>query len=192
MLLAGKKQKNESHKAQIASNDYLRMGPGRSLRKLACKYNEETTNSVPTRNFRIIAKWSTNYGWVKRAEEYDARMENKKTEYAQRMMEEGLAADYERVGKLKTLFDLLYGELFEEGEEGALHNLWVPDVKKIGAGEYSETVEIERYNSSLISDIRGLLDDLAKETGGRKQKQEHEFTNQLEITLTGNINPDEI
>ena len=79
-------------------------------------------------------------------------------------MGEGLATPHERVLKLKALFDMLFEQLQEAGPNGVLHNLWLPDFKIAG----NEVYDIERYNSPIIGDIRGLLDDLAKETGGRK------------------------
>ena len=35
-------------------------------------------------------------------------------------------------------------------------------------GETSVVVDVERYNSPLVENLRGVLDDLARETGGRK------------------------
>ena len=173
--LAGQRQKGESSKAVQACNDYLRMGAGRSLRGLSEKYNsiqQDSTGNPPTRSFGTLGQWSLRYSWVERAVDYDAEIEAQKTAYANEMMRSGIALDYERVGKLKDLFELLYEQLMEEGDGGVLHNLWLPDVKQIGSGEYAERVDIERYNSPLISDILRVLDDLAKETGGRVKKSE--------------------
>lgn len=51
-------------------------------------------------------------------------------------------------------------------------NLWVADVKSIGSGEFAERVDIERFNSALVEQYRKVLEDIAKETGGRVQKQD--------------------
>jgi hypothetical protein len=168
----GERLSGESAKAVIACNDYLRMGPGRSFDKLLLKYHESTTETVPTIHRKTLANWSVKYGWVKRAELYDQEMERIKTEYAQQVMNSGLALDHERVEKLKELFNLLIGQLMKE-VDGKMPALWLPDVKQIGSGEFAERVDIERYNSPLINDIRGLLDDLAKETGGRVKNVDH-------------------
>ena len=192
ILIVGLRQNGETHKAVIACNDYLRMGAGRSLSKLTQKYQESNTKA-PSKSFETIAKWSRRFGWVARAEQYDQQIEEQKTAYAQEMMRSGLALDYERVDKLKELFDLLYDELKEKSIDGVLHNLWVPDVKSVGSGEFAERVDIERYNSAIISDIRGLLDDLAKETGGRTQKKDiTSGGDKIEIVFSGNIDPDRI
>jgi len=85
-------------------------------------------------------------------------------------MDYGLALDYERVRKLKRLADFLEGQVYERGEAGDYHNVWLPDVKSVGSGELAERVNIERFNGALISEYRAVLDDLAKETGGRAKR----------------------
>ena len=193
ILIIGQRQSGETKKAVIACNDYLRMGPGRSLAKLRRRYAEDTSKYAITVHLRTLQGWSAKYGWVKRAEEYDTIIEQEKTTYAEEMMKSGLALDYERVAQLKELFDLLFKELHEKSKEGVLHNLWLPDVKSIGSGENAERVDIERYNSPIISDIRGLLDDLAKETGGRVQKKDvTSGGKELQVIFAGNVDPEEI
>ncbi len=71
----------------------------------------------------------------------------------------GLALKTERVKKLQQLADKLEADLFGE-------NLWVTDVKAVN----NERVYIERFNSAEVSEYRGVLDDIAKEVGGRVVK----------------------
>ena len=155
------------------------MGPGRSLRALLREYDKSEGKLAPTCSFGTLSNWSVKYGWQERAVLYDARLEAEKNEHARRIMQTGLAVPHVRTQSLKSLAALLVGQLYEKGEDDVLHNLWIPDVKQVGSGDSAERVDIERYNSALISDIRGVLDDLAKETGGRAQRQ-----------LTGNLNLD--
>lgn len=192
-LLAGEKATGETRKATIACNDYLRMGAGRSLAKLHQKYMETTTTTPPTRNLRVIGGWSQKYGWQERAETYDAQVEAEKNAERKRIMSEGLSLDYERVRRLKELADKLHGEIEgavsaaeadsdDEGEgdsenegdgepgEAAGHGIWLRDWKQIGGGEYASVVEIERFNNALLEQYRSTLDDIAKETGGRRQR----------------------
>lgn len=196
-LIAGEKVKGESSKAIIACNDYLRMGPGRSLRSLLSRYREVARSSAPTHNQSTLQMWSVAYSWQVRAESYDAANEAEKQVRAEarrrEIMEEGLALDYERVAKLKDLADMLETEinyepaidseqsLIAELEAEALDpydralqahsrrrpNVWLRDVKGIGSFENFERVEIVRFNAALIAEYRGTLDDLAKESGGR-------------------------
>jgi len=172
-LLIGEAQKNESSKAIQACNDYLRMGVGRSIAKLhQCYIDPSYKNEPPTTSFRWMGEWSRKFDWVKRAEEWDAQEEQRKTEAYNLAMKNGLALDYERVNSLKRLALFLESQVYEQGETGRYHNVWLPDSKSIGFGEYAEIVDIERFNAGLIQQFRGALDDLAKETGGRINKQE--------------------
>jgi len=171
--LAGHRQKGETGKAVQACNDFLRMGPGRSLRDLWRQYNKSEQNQTPTRSWGTLAAWSSRYEWASRAEVYDLQLEADKNERRDEIMASGLALVHERVDKLKWLADFLEEQINEQGEDGVYHNVWLPDVKQIGSGEYAERVDIERFNAALISEYRATLDDLAKETGGRKQRVEH-------------------
>lgn len=179
--LVGQRQRRETSRNVQACNDYLRLGPGRSLRILWERYTKDTKNLPPSSNFYTLKGWSGKYGWVARAELYDAEMEQAKNERRKEIMESGLALDYERVDSLKELADFLIGEIEKTavavkktdggGDEtagnGERFRVWLPDVKQIGSGENAKRVDIERYNSAIFGDLRGVLDDLAKETGGR-------------------------
>jgi hypothetical protein len=146
------------------------MGPGRSLADLARQYHETPQNAA-TLSLYTLQAWSKRYGWQERASGYDVGLESLKNERAREIMQTGLSLTHERVDKLKTLAGFLETQIFEQGEDDEYHNVWLPDVKQIGAGEYAERVDIERFNSAIFEQYRGILDDLAKETGGRKEKQ---------------------
>lgn len=161
-LLAGERQQRESSKAVQACNDYLRMGVGRSLRSLLLYWDEQGQTSTPTSNFSTLSEWSRRYGWTERAESYDAEIDQKKTERANEIMQSGLALFHERVDSLKRLAVFLHKEIQETDK------VWLPDVKQIGGGRDAKRVDIVRFNAPLIGEFRATLDDLAKETGGRK------------------------
>jgi len=174
--LAGQRQKSESSRAVQACNDYLRMGAGRSIAGLCRQYQESPENTTPTEKVNTIHKWSQKYDWAARAETHDAEIERQKNERAAEIMQSGLALEHERVDVLKRLAGFLDGQLYERGEDGVYHNVWLPDVKQIGSGEFAERVDIERFNAAIIDQYRSTLDDLAKETGGRRLKQELDVT----------------
>lgn len=184
-LLVGEKAKGEGSPAVIACNDYLRMGPGRSLQKL-CEWYRSGTEVPPTKRLNTLKKWSQFYGWQARAEIYDAIIEAEKNAHRRSIMASGLALDYERVVKLKELTGLLLGEVYTVDKLGITQlvqdNVWLPDVKQIGSGEYAERVDITRFNAAIFEQVRGLLDDLAKETGGRKQEVKMEHRGSIGIT----------
>jgi hypothetical protein len=169
-LLAGERQKGESYRAVQACNDWLRMGPGRSIAGLHGQYQELPENTTPTRSRATLHKWSQKYGWPGRAEPYDTELERQKNELAREIMTSGLALAHERVLKLIQLAEFLEQELYWQDNEGKFPAVWLPDVKQIGSGDAAEKVDIVRFNASIIEEFRGVLDDLAKETGGRMLK----------------------
>ena len=73
----------------------------------------------------------------------------------------GLAISGERVKVLKRVADRLQKDLFEDDL------FWLLQVKGVGAGAAAEVVEYEEFNKGEIEALRGVLDDIAKETGGR-------------------------
>lgn len=170
--LRGQRQKSESDKAVQACNDWLRLGPGRSLRELLDKYRETPENTAPTGSLDTLEAWSKKLNWAERAVAYDADTEGQKNERRAEVMASGLALDYERVEKLKRLAGFLEEQIYEQGDSGTFHNIWLPDVKQIGSGDSAERVDLEKFNGPLLSEFRATLDDIAKETGGRKVKTE--------------------
>ena len=135
-----KKRDGETLKAHAALCDYARMGPKRSLRTLTQTYNDPGTASPPTKHLSTVAKWSERYDWQDRVTEYDAAVQRAADEEAEREMLEGLALPRERVRLLKRLAATLTDE---------------------------ELYEMAVKDNRLLAQLRGLLDDLAKETGGR-------------------------
>lgn len=75
----------------------------------------------------------------------------------------GLALKEERVKKLKQLAALMEKDLF-----GGF--LWTDQVKGVGSGDIAQIVDYEEFNTAEVAQYRGVLDDIAKETGGRVQK----------------------
>lgn len=188
-LLIGEKQEGEAKKAIQACNDYLRMGAGRSLAKLIEFYTQNTAESPPVRTLKTVKKWSSQYGWQARANAYDSEIERQKTAELEARRKEamltGLALDYERVLKLKHLADTLAGEIWDNDGEFIRDAVWLPDVKSIGSGEYAERVDIVRFNKAILDEFREILNDLAKETGGRRESpgtQDNPLFN-VEMTL---------
>lgn len=172
-LLSGLRQKSESDKAVQACNDWLRMGAGRSLSDLHQLYTDTSQNLPITTSLGTLKVWSSSFNWAERAREFDAGWEARKNAEREAVLNYGLAHEYERLRKLYRLAALLEaqiyerGETTEEGKPGVLHNLWMPDVRQVGTGENAERVDIERFNAPLLEQYRKVLEDIAKETGGR-------------------------
>ena len=151
-VLAGEKHKGETSKAIQACNDYLRMGPGRSLRVLVRRYSEDKQKQAPTRSLQTMFGWSTRYDWQARAEDHDTELEARKNAEAEAVMQEGLALPHERVRMLKDMAESLQPRI-----------IWV-------GAKRGKPVEI--IDPAVVAQLRGTLDDLAKETGGRVKRQE--------------------
>ena len=125
-LLAKRRQKSESYRAIQACNDYLRMGPTRSLRGLANDSKSEQKRA-DRRPAGTLMRWSTRYDWQNRAEEYDAQVDAAKTARTQEIMRSGLALDHERVAELKYLAALLRAGLIGISSRRSSRELLRPD-----------------------------------------------------------------
>lgn len=171
-LLAGERKERENHRAIQACNDYLMMGPGRSLQKLLNRY-QIAPETPPTKRIKTLKDWSAQYEWQARAALYDTAIQEQKITFAAEALQTGLASTYERVLALKKLAGSLTAEIWEPGGKLVPGNVWLNDAKQIGKGSYAERIDLIRFNAPLIEQYRGVLDDLARETGGRKQQFEH-------------------
>lgn len=185
-LISGERHAKETDRAVVACNDYLRMGVNRSLAQLAANIGEV---SVKKPTLRTMERWSSDFDWQERAKLYDANAEREKTEAVAKrrreVMESGLANDFERVIELKRLAKVLKRQIYKKNPDHPHRypNLWVRDVKQIGAGPTATREDVYRYNSPLIDDFRGVLDDLAKETGGRKFRQEVDLNGSMSLDV---------
>lgn len=161
----------ESRRAREAYADYLAMGEARSLDKLHALYRTRTEPGPPTAHLSTLKHWSTTFGWQARlqaiADQAAAEAVAAITARRRAILEDGLALDFERVDVLKRVATRLLDEIENQGR------LWVQDVKAIGSGETAERVDIERFNAAEVEQLRGLLDDIAKEKGERVKKLEH-------------------
>lgn len=133
----------------------------------------------PTKSIETLKDWAAKYNWNERASLFDLSWEEEKEAARKAVMDEGFGLDYERARGLKRLARLLESHIFEkseipststlpEVESYQFHNLWCHDVKSIGVGEFAETVDTVKFNAALVSQWRGLLDEIAKETNGRR------------------------
>lgn len=155
----------ESARARQAWADYLALGDARSLEALLNRYQTAKAqgDSAPTTRLMTLADWSRHFGWQARLKKLaDDAVAAVQTEYDARrreIMETGLAVTHERVAVLKDLL----GEQLRDFEG----KIWVDDVKLSATGAQ---VKVKRFNDEQLRQIRGLFDDLAKETGGRQAK----------------------
>jgi len=169
-LLVGQRHERESDKAIQACNDWLRLGVGRTIPLLLEQYEFLQENVIPTRSINTLYTWHNEYDWRSRAAIYDVDLEERKNKERESVIRQGLALEFERVKKLKRLAQLLESQIYERDETGQFVNLWVDDVKSVGSRDNAEIVEIVRFNPALLEQYRRVLEDIAKETGGRVQR----------------------
>jgi hypothetical protein len=163
----------ESPRAQQAWADYLALGELRSLAALVAEYQSRTT-AVPTRQLSRLKFWSTTFDWQGRlatiTADAVAAAEAQEAAYRHEVLTTGYAQSHERIATLNELASILHEELTTKGPR---NRRWVRDVKQVGSGEDAERVDIERFNGAEVAQLRGLLDDIAKELGERKEHVEH-------------------
>lgn len=138
----------------------------------------------------LAAKFKPPFSVVKQQVDYYRRTRNVELDTIRRMDErealaEGYAKKEERVHKLSILAALLENDLF-----GGM--LWLDDVKGVGAGAAAITVDFEKFNDGEVAAYRGLLDDIAKEVGGRVTKQDITSGGQpISISTIEAVRPDD-
>jgi hypothetical protein len=90
----------------------------------------------------------------------DIKELSEKAEYE--ALNAGLAKRSNRVKLLKRLAEHLTEDLFSRDL------FWTDMVKGIGSKDDFQVVEYEEFNSAEVAQLRGVLDDIAKEVGDRK------------------------
>ena len=154
----------ETNKARSAFEDYYQMGPGRSIRKLIQTYNEVATKNPPTKHHTTLAKWSKVHGWQERVKQRDQEIADAAmARIIDTATNTGYAVFQKRIHDLGVLAE----RLFELLETGALQ-------------------------PPALREFRGLLSDIAAETGGRERK--HSVTlgwrnDIVELLKSGKLEP---
>src|SRR5258707_2612204 len=180
----------ETPRARQAWADYVALGPGRSLDQLAERY-QTATGSAPTRRIGTLKRWSGVFDWQDRlqaiANEQVAAATTAEAARIREIMATGFAQPHERVAVLKELADTLLQDLRDPSKR------WLRDVKGIGQGDNWTQVDIERFNSAELEQLRGLLDDIAKETGGRPKTIRVDIEHRIRVmALQMGLDPDAV
>lgn len=89
-------------------------------------------------------------------------------------LNEGLAKTSERIKLLKKLAGEISKDLFDDKK------MWLDRVKMIGHGKGQVEVEYEEFNSSEVVQLRGVLEDIAKELGARQPAKDE--PDQIEVS----------
>lgn len=96
-------------------------------------------------------------------------------------LQTGLARVEERVKRLELLAEAMEEDLFAEGR------LWVETVRTAN----KEPIWLDEFNAAEVAQYRGVLDDIAREVGGRQVKIDQTVRAELrwdwEIPTTSNL-----
>lgn len=154
----------ETNKARSAFEDYYLMGPTRSLRLLHRKYLEDTSQKPLTRHLRTLVKWSATHGWQERVRQRDQEI-----------------ADATLYGIIETATNTGYAVY-----QKRIHDLGVL------AERLFDLLETGSLQPPALREFRGLLADIAAETGGRERK--HSVTlgwrnDIVELLKSGKLEP---
>jgi len=152
----------ENRRAASALRDYLELGPCRNLETLLERYRTEP--GAPTCRPVTLAAWSQRYDWAERAAEFDelemVKAQKINAEQKEGPVGRGLALAGERVESLKQLYTDLQAYMCQAWP------VWLADLQTAESGS-PERNRAPRFNPGVIAQMRGILDDLARETGGR-------------------------
>ena len=91
-----------------------------------------------------------------------AKIQELKESYENKALNDGLANKAVRIRKLKRLAKKMEDDLFEK------NLMWLDNAKTVATNHY----DFEEFNKAEIDAYRAVLDDIAKEVGGRVVKSE--------------------
>lgn len=100
----------------------------------------------------------------------------------QNALVEGYALKEHRVYKLSMLAALMEKDLLNGF-------LWTDELKGVGSGLAATIVEYEAFNAAELAAYRGVLDDIAKETGGRVQKTDTAIAGAVTLNVVYDTKP---
>lgn len=121
--------------------------------------DQQIMNRAKEQNhFEITQQGINYYRQTKSVGKKAEKILEKKTDSA---LKKGLAVRENRVNDLQKIRDKLMEELDKNG-------LWIDESKTILTQSYETTETKKTFNAALIRELRGVLDDAAKEMGERK------------------------
>lgn len=174
--LLATKVKGEPGRAHAAYIDFAQLGAKRTVTELYEVYLERKEKGrpdlVPTSSMDTLYSWRGKYNWNDRVRAYDRLV----YEELMARTSDGLGSAHARVQKLTKLADKLEEEIFgvtPVDPEEMLIGLPVADgkVSKLWLREHRITpnghITNYTFNNQLVQQYRGILEDIAKEVGGR-------------------------
>ena len=153
----------ETERAKSAYGDYLAMGPGRSLEKLATVYHEQAGGRPHTR-LCTLKNWSTCHGWQARIAKFEAQVREKQQDAAEKARSENLSLV--RAAKMRGAEALKSGA-FKVEDAAALDRLVKLEMQLLGApladkheiaNPPGETFKTDTHVTTDADNIRRAID----------------------------------
>jgi hypothetical protein len=167
---------------------YRLMEPVRSINAVygeenGTKQDEKERPKAPGKWYETAKKWQ----WDARAAAWDVT-QDEQTERAitaerKKVLRTQYALMHKRVELLNRKAEQLAG-ITDTPDE-----IWVPDVKQIGYGEFAERVDLKIFNDAAFRELREYLDDIAAELGERVKKSETTIKSLPKVYI--DLDPDE-
>lgn len=159
-------------------------------RSIAAVFQQEDAKKRKTAREGTSGSWyeyARRWDWDARIAAWDAH-QAKEVEAAiaaerQKVLSEGYALMHERVKTLNVVAKKLVSDI-------AKGKLYRTDVRSVGTGKDAERVDVELFEEGVIRELRGCLDDIAKELGERVKRTETAIT-ELPSNVYIGFNPDE-
>lgn len=171
------------------------------VRRISGKDAVPTTHLRVLETWSSVFGWQSRLQQI--ADEHAVEVAAEIRRQRREVFETGLGLDFERVRVLKRLAQKLIDDLLGDEEDERPRDpstavadvlaevdqvlkgtwtppaptrrgkLWLRDVKALGGGPGMRIALLEAFNGEELTALRGLLDDIAKETGDRVKKLEH-------------------
>lgn len=161
----------ETPRARQAFADYLRLGDGRSLEKLAEVY-QGCTVSIPTKQLSRLKRWSQQHGW-------QARLGEIVEEERQAIVNLGIAEKQNRIDAYNDRWQRMRKVIGERAKDpevqevpGGKTGLIVHNVKGVGKGDDFQLIDLYEVDTGLLKELRAHEEQAAKELGQWTEKRE--------------------
>jgi hypothetical protein len=156
----------ETPKASQAFADYLAMGEGRSLEKLAAQYQGDP-KVPPTRRYKTLRKWSALLHWQNRLIEIAEQQR-------QAIIARGIIEKQNRLDAYNDLFNRSYQVIKARADDISMQGAGSDTGLLVRTYKATKLEVYEEYavDTALIREMRELAKQTAQEMGQWTEKQE--------------------
>lgn len=146
------------------------------INDLAASYTDP--DSIEAKPFNVSSQLVYQY-----RKDHDLDLQTLRAEREAEAITTGLALKANRIKQLEKLAHELEEDLYVKKLK------WTQNAKGLGSGEDFEKYTFEEFNEAEIRQLRGVYDDLAKETGGRVQQVDMKLKGHVKAYMS--VSPDD-